>query len=92
MLLSKELLALDVGAAAKPNPRKLAESLAVFFSTTEGRARLADAAAGVIIRHLSISSLRSVMVSIAEALTLQPSQTTSLAERLEHILARMLHA
>ncbi len=83
VLLSKELLALDVS-----NPR-VAPALVRYFSGADGKEVLASGARGAIIRHLSLTTLRSVHVP-RDLPAAPASAAMYLADLLEAVLRNVL--
>ena len=101
MLLSKELVALDIdirreplGTAPPPLAQlsrpELASVLMDYFSSAQGNNVLASAARGVVIRHLSLAALRTVRIPQQLRATAPEAHPTSLADRLEDALRRAL--
>jgi hypothetical protein len=100
MLLSKELVALDIDirrellGSAPPHLRQLSRAglasvLVDYFSSARGKDVLASVARGIVIRHLSLAALRAVRVPRGLRAT-APEDTLSLPDRLEAALRRAL--
>jgi hypothetical protein len=100
MLLSKELVALDINIRREvlgTTPQQLtklshagfASVLADYFSSPAGADVLASVARGAVIKHLSIDALRAVRVPHDLHVT-PPKDTLSLADRLEAALRHAL--